>query len=128
MPILAVPAYLTPSIDIVLLRQRQFCSRIRFTHHSICFDDLNCEPSHQHVCHQRWHLNLRMFLGLPSSLAFYRCTSYPSCQYSYNSLQVQLVCAVCNSERSQCRQKLWTQRLSMFGERKSVMEILSTMF
>ena len=39
-----IPAYLMLSIDIVRLRQRQFCGRVRFTCHSICFDDLDLQP------------------------------------------------------------------------------------
>ena len=40
----ATPAYLTSLIDIVRLRQRQFCGRVRFTYHSICFDHLDLPP------------------------------------------------------------------------------------
>lgn len=124
----ALIAYVTPLIDIVRLRQWQVCGRFRFTHHSICFNDLDLQPftSARRVRHRRRREYSRMFQGPLSSLALNRCTSYPSCRCSCNSLQSQLVCAIYNSRRSQYRWKLWTQRLCMFGGRKSAMEIIST--
>ena len=64
----------------------------------------------------------RMFQGRHSSLASARYTSCLSCQYSCSFAQLRSVCANCKSGPSQSRQRLWIQKLSMFGEQSSTRE------